>query len=156
MPRRIFSRSLLQAILDSSREIRLLSDKYCPTVTSFELPTTPQLQLPEVQAPAQYLIDAGLQSALAQQLSCTYMDCVARYRKICQSHFDRATHGGGHLTEYYRKVFIVLFKRTIQVWDSQFVSNVRVQLYQAGVPSVSLRQEHVDASTSVSLNPSLF
>jgi hypothetical protein len=77
------------------------------------------------------------------------MDFVARYRKTCQSHFDRATHGGGHLTEYYREVFIILFKRTIQAWGSQIVSIVRVRLCQAGALQVTVRPGRVDASTIV-------
>jgi hypothetical protein len=107
------------------------------------------LHLPEVWAPAQYLIDMGLRPALARRLSGTYMDVVARYRETCQSYFDRATQGGGHLTEYYREVFIALFKRTIQAWGSQIVSIVRVRLCQGGAPQAAVRPERVDASTIV-------
>lgn len=139
---------LMRDILDGSREIRLLSDTYGRIPGGLESLTTSQLRLhlPEVWAPAQYLVDMGLRPALARRLSGTYMDVVARYRETCQSYFDRATRGD-HLTEYHREVFIVLFKRTIQAWDSQIVSIVRVRLCQAGTPTV--RPERVDASIIV-------
>jgi hypothetical protein len=150
MPGRLFSRSVMQDIFNRSREMRLLSDTYCTVLAGFEPPTTLELSLPEVRAPAQYLIDGGLQPALAQRLSSTYMDFVARHREIFESHFYRATHGGCHLPiEYYRNTFIALFKRTIKAWDSQFVSIVRVQLYRVGVSSASVRPGCVDASTIV-------
>src|SRR5258708_31956600 len=108
--------TFMRDIVNDSREILLLSDTHGYTLTSLEPSTTSQLRLrlPEVWAPAQYLIDVGLRPGVARRLSSTYMDSVARYRETCQSHFDRATHGGGHLTAYYREVFIVLFKRMIQ------------------------------------------
>lgn len=151
MPARIFSRSFTQAILDSSREILSLSDLHCHSLLGFEPSTTPklQLQLPEVRAPSQYLLDMGFQPTLAQQLSKTYMDFVARYRKTCQLHFDRATRGGGHVAEYYREVFIILFKRTTQAWGSQIVSIIRAQLCQAGAPQATVHPERVDVSTFV-------
>ena len=145
----------MRNIFDDSRGIWLLSNTHGYTPTGLESSSTTQLHLslPEVLAPAQYLIDVGLRPALARRLSSTYMDVVDRYRKICQSHFDRATHGG-HLTEYYRKVFIILFQRTVQAWDSQIVSIVRVRLCQAGATQASVRPEHVDASTIVISNAS--
>ncbi|KAN0133217.1 hypothetical protein V8E53_008941 [Lactarius tabidus] len=132
----------MQDFCDGSRKIRILSNTYSYTPTGLESSTTPRLHLhlPEVWSPAQYLVDLGLRPVLAQRLSSTYMDVVDRYRKICQSHFDRATHGG-HLTEYYGKVFVVLFRRTVQAWESQIVSIVRVQLCQAGA---TVRPERVD------------
>ena len=147
MSGRIFPISLTQAILDGSRKLRSLSDLHCHSLPGFEPPATPQLQLhlPEVWAPAQYLIDMGLRPTFARRLSSIYMDVVARYRETCQSHFNRATHGG-HLTEYYHKVFIVLFRRTVQAWESQIVSIVRVQLCQAGALQVTVHPERVDAS----------
>ncbi|KAH9178760.1 hypothetical protein EDB89DRAFT_1928373 [Lactarius sanguifluus] len=128
------------------REIRLLSDTHCYTPTGLKSSTTSRLylHLPEVWPPAQYLTDAGLRPALARRLSSTYMEFVDRYRKTCQSHFDRATRGGGHLAEYYREVFVVLFKRTTQAWGSQIVSIVRVQLCQAGAFQATVRPERVD------------
>src|SRR6266702_22200 len=147
MPGKIFSRSLMQAILYGSREIRSLSDLHCRSLLGFEPLATPQLQLqlPEVRAPSQYLIDMGFQPTLAQQLSKTYMDFVARY---CELHFNRAIHGGCHLpTECYREVFVVLFKRMIQAWNSKFVSMVRARICQARAPQASFRPERVDAST---------
>ncbi|SRR6266702_1196004 len=151
MPGRIFSRSFTQAILDRSREILLLSDTHGYTPTGLESSTTSQfhLHLPEVWPPAQYLIDVGLGPALSRRLSSTYMDFVARYRETCQSHFDRATHGGGHLTEHHREVFIILFKRMIQALGSQLVSIARVWLCRAGAPHATVRPERVDASTIV-------
>lgn len=158
MPGRIFSRTFTQAILDSSRELRSLSDLHCHSLLGFEPLVTPQLQLqlqlqlPEVRAPSQYLADMGFKPALAQQLSKTYMDFVAQYRKTCQSHFYRAAHGGGHIAEYYREVFVVLFRRTVQAWDSQIVSIVRAQLYQAGAPQTTVRPERMDVCIIVIAN----
>ena len=147
--------SLLRDIFDDSHKLWLLSDAHSYTPTSLESSTTPQLQLqlPEVRAPSLYLIDMGFQPALAQQLSETYMDFVARYRKTCQSHFDRATHGGGHVAQYYREVVTVLFRRTVQALDSQIVSIVRVRLCQAGSLQTAVRPERVDASTIVISKP---
>ena len=139
----------MQDFLDGSCKIRLLSDTHGHTPTGLEssIPSHNHLYLPEVWAPAQYLIDLGLPPALARRLSSTYMDVVDQYRKICQSHFDLATHGS-HLTGYYRKVFIVLFRRTVQAWDSKIVSIARVQLCQAGVQA-TVHPERVEASTIV-------
>lgn len=143
----------MRDIFEDSREILLLSDTYCSTPTGLESSTSQfHLQLPEVWAPAQYLVEAGLRPALAQRLSSTYMDFVDRYRKTCQLHFARATHGG-HLTKYHREVFIVLFRRTTQVWGSQIVSIVRAQLCQTGVLHTTVRPGRVDASTIVISKP---
>lgn len=148
--------SFMQELLDGSREMRLLSDTHgCtpPTGLQFKLQSSTtfplHLHLPEVRAPSQYLNDMGFRPTLAQQLSKTYMDFVARYRNACQSHFDRLIHGGHHVTEYHREVFIILFKRTVQAWDSRFVSIIRVQLCQAGAPQATIRPERVDVSTIV-------
>ena len=140
----------IQDFFDGSREIQLLSDSHGYTPTGLESAIASQLHLhlPEVWPPAQYLIDIGLRPALARRLSSTYMDVVARYKETCHSYFDRATRGG-HLTEYYREVFIILFKRTVQAWDSQIVSIVRVQLCQAGARQAAVRPGRVDASTIV-------
>ena len=142
----------MRDFFDGSCKIRLLSDTHGYTPTGVQSSTTSQLQLhlPEVWSPAQYLIDVGLRPALARRLSSTYIGVVDQYRNICQSHFDRATHGdGGHLTEYYREVFIILFKRTVQAWGSQIVSIARVQLCQAGAPRATVCPERVDVSTVV-------
>lgn len=152
----------MRNIIDDSREILLLADTHGYTGTGFESSTTSQchLHLPEVWAPTQHLIDVGLRPGLAQRLSCTYMHFAARYRETCQSHFDRATHGRSYLTEYYREVFTVLFKRTIQASSSQIVSIVRVHLCQAGAPQLIAGPERMDVSiisviskTLVMLNP---
>ena len=142
--------TVLRDILDGCREIRLLSDTHGYTPTGLGSSTTPQLHLhlPEVLAPAQFLIDMGFRPILAHQLSKTYMDFVAQFRKTCQSHFDHAARGG-HLTEYYRNVFIVLFRRTAQAWDSRIVSIVRAQLCQTGALQATVRIERVDVNTIV-------
>ena len=149
----------MRNIFDDSRGMWLLSHAQVYTSTGLEPSTSQhQLQLPEVCAPTQYFIDAGLGPALARRLSNTYMDSVDRYRKACQTHLNRVARGG-HLTEYYREVFIVLFRRTVQAWDSQIVSIARVQLCQTNVQA-TVRPERVDASTIVismplaMLNPS--
>ena len=130
--------------------MRLLSDTHGYTPSHLES-SAPQyhLQLPEVWPPAQYLIDMGLRPSLARRLSTVYMDFVDQHRKICRSHFDRASLGGCHLNEYYREVFVILFKRTVQAWGSQIVSIVRVQLCQAGSREASIRPERVDVSIIV-------
>lgn len=140
----------MQDFMEGSREIRLLSDIHGHLPTGLESSTISQLQLqlPEVLAPAQYLIDVGLRPALARRLSSTYMDFVDRYRKTCQSHFDHATRGG-HFTEYHREVFTVLFRRTTRTWGSQIVSIIRVQLCQSGTCQATICPERVDASTAI-------
>lgn len=140
--------SFMRGVFDDSHEIRLLSETHGYRTTSFDSSMTSQLHLPEVLTPAQYLIEVGLQPTVARRLSNTYMDYVDRYKTTCQSHFDCATHGG-HLTGYYRKVFIILFKRTVRAWDSQIVSIVRVLLCQASAHQVNIRSGRVDASTIV-------
>ena len=141
----------IQDFFDVSRKMRLLSDTHGHTRADFASSTTPQLHLhlPDVWPPVQYLIDTGLRPALARKLSETYMDVVDRYRNICQSHFVRATHGRGHITEYYREAFIVLFRRTAQAWGSQIVSTVRVRLYQAGVSQAIVLPKRMDVSIIV-------
>lgn len=139
---------LIRDIFDDSHRLWLLSDKHGYTATGLKSSTTSQLHLPEVLAPAQYLIDVGVQPSIARRLSSTYMEFVDRYRKICQSHFDRATHGG-HLNEYYQEVFVVLFRRTTQAWGSQIVSIVRGRLCQASASQTAVRPGRVDASTII-------
>lgn len=146
--------SFLRDVFDDSRGIRGFSDIHDYTPAGLEyiessMTSHLHLHLPEVWAPAQHLIDAGLRPTLARRLSSTYMHFVARYRKTCQSHFDRATRGRSRLTEYYREVFTVLFKRTIQASGSQIISIVRVHLCQAGAPQATVRPERIDASASV-------
>lgn len=140
----------MRDILEDSREILLLSNTYFSTPHGLGSSTASQfrLHLPEVWAPARYLVEVGLQPALARRLSGTYMDFVDRYRKTCQLHFDRVTHGD-HLTEYYHEVFIVLFKRMIQALGSQLLSTVRVQLCQAGARQATIRPERVNVSKSI-------
>lgn len=95
------------------------------------------LHLPDVRAPGQYLIDMGLKPALAQHLSSVHMDFVARLRQVFESNFCRAIQGSRNLRlEHYRNVFVVQFKGTIQVLESQFISATWVWLRQAGLPTV--------------------
>jgi hypothetical protein len=132
MSRVLFSHSLLQDILGVSREIRTLTGPHTPLSTS-EGPDMFPLRLPDVRAPAQYLIDLGLRPALARRLSSLYMDFVARCRGVFESHFHRVIHDGCQHPEYYRDIFVVQFKGTIQVWESRIMSTAWTWLCQAGL-----------------------
>ena len=131
---RIFSsHSLLQDIFDEARDIRTLTSPRHASLAS-EIGTGSQvlLHLPDVRSPVRYLIDMGLRPALARHITRVYMKFVARYRQVFGSHFRRVIHGGCHLQpEYYRDMFVVQFKRTIQVWESQIMSTVCVWLCRA-------------------------
>ncbi len=76
----------LRGIFEEARETRLLTSPRRPSPASEILAMSP-LHLPEVRSPAQYLIDMGLRPALARRISSIYMDFVARYRQIFESHF---------------------------------------------------------------------
>lgn len=97
--------------------------------------------LPDVQAPAQYLIDMGIKPALARRLSDIYMDFVARYKEVFESYFRRAIQGSCDLhPDHYRDLFVVQFKGTIQALESRFMSATWVWPCQAGQPTLfSLR-----------------
>jgi hypothetical protein len=93
--------------------------------------------LPDVWAPAQYFIDMGLRPALARRLSNIYMGFVARYRQVFELYFRRAIQGNCDLhLEHYRDIFVVQFRGTIQVLESQFMSATWVRLCQAGLPAL--------------------
>jgi hypothetical protein len=129
MSRRSFSHSLLRDIFGISREIRMLTGPHISSTS--EPPDMFPLRLPDVRAPAQYLIDLGLGPALARRVSSLYMEFVARYRQVFESHFHRVIHGGCQHPEYYRVIFLVQFRRTIQVWESQIMSTAWIWLCQA-------------------------
>lgn len=123
MSTRLFSNSLPRGIFDITREIQMLASLHQPP--DFEIRTfkLSPLRLPEVREPAPYLIDMGIKPALARRVSSTYMDSVARYRQIFESYFRLAIQERGHFhPEYYRDIFVIQFKGTIQVLESQFMS----------------------------------
>ncbi len=122
----------LRGIFEEARETRLLTSPRRPSPASEILAMSP-LHLPEVRSPAQYLIDMGLRPALARRISSVYMDFVARYIQIFESHFCRTIHGSCLLNpEYYRNIFVIRFKGTIQVLASRIMSNTWVWLSQTG------------------------
>ena len=148
MSRRLFSHSLLRRIRDEAREIRVLTNPHCPSPAP-EIRTISQvlLHLPDVRSPVQYLIDMGLRPTLARYISSVYMEFVTRYRQVFRSHFRRVIHGGCHLqSEYYRDIFIVQFRGTIQVWESQFISTVWVWLCRVGLPPAASHPQCMDVS----------
>jgi hypothetical protein len=131
-------------ISDVAREIRMLASAHQPTPTS-EIQTIPPLHLPDVQASAQYLIDMGLTPALSRRLSGVYIDIVARYRQDLESHFRRAIQGSYHLRpEHYRDIFVVQFKGTIQVLESQLMSAAWAWLCRAGLRPTPSRPQCID------------
>ena len=134
---RLFSHSLLRDISDISREIRIRTSSdslSCPPEIRDILP----LHLPDVRTPAQYLIDLGLGPALARRISTVYMDFFARYRQTLESYLRRIIHDGCQHPEYYRDIFVVQFRSTIQVWESRIMSSARVWLCLAGLSPISL------------------
>ena len=136
MSGRLFPRSLSRYISDVSREIRMLTGPHFPSPVPKIRPMS-TFHLPDVRAPAQYLIDMGLRPALARHLSSVYMDFVARYRQVFESYFCRAIQGSCHLCpEHYRNIFDVQFKGTIQVLESQFMSATWFWLCRAGLPTL--------------------
>jgi hypothetical protein len=138
MSRRLFSQSFLRGIFEETRKTRMLMSSHRPPPSpASEIRSMSTFHLPDVRAPAQYLIDMGLRPALARHLSSIYMDFVARYRQVFESYFCRAIQGSCHLRlEHYRDIFVVQFKGTIQVLESQFMSATWVWLCQAGLPTL--------------------
>ena len=131
-----FSRSLLRYISDVSREIQMLAGPHFPSPTP-EIPPMSTFHLPDVRALAQNLIGMGIRPVLACRLSNVYMDFVARYREVFESYFRRAIQGNCDLhLEHYRDIFVVQFRCTIQILESQFMSATRVWLCQAGLPTL--------------------
>ena len=137
MSRRSFPRSLLRYISDVSREIQMLTGPHFPSSPAPEIRPMSTFHLPDVQAPTHYLIGMGIRPALAYRLSNVYMGFVARYRQVFESHFRRAIQGNCDLhLEHYRDIFVIQFKGTIQVLQSQFMSTTWVWLCQAGLPTL--------------------
>ena len=142
MSRRLFPRSLLRGIFDVSREIRMLTSPHQASGNQ----TASLLHLPDVQAPTQYLVDMGLRPALARRISSVYMDFVSRYRQVFESHFRRvhSLH-----PEYYRDIFVVQFRDTIQAWESRIISTALVWLCQVGQPPTSSCPQRIDVRTPI-------
>ena len=133
MSRRLFSYSLLRDISNVACEIGMLTSPHQPSPTP-EIQTMPPLHLPDVGKPAQHLIEMGLRPALARRLSSIYMDIVSRYKQVFQSYFRRAVQGSyHHHPAHYRDIFVIQFKGTIQVLESQFMSSAWVWLCRAGL-----------------------
>lgn len=138
MSRRLFSQSFLRGIFEETRKTRMLmSSQRPPPSPVSEIRSISTIHIPDVQAPAQYLIDMGIRPTLARHLSSVYMDFVARLRQVFESYFCRAVQGSSHLRlEHYRDIFVVQFRGTIQVLESQLLSATRVWLCQAGLPTL--------------------
>jgi hypothetical protein len=134
MSRRLFSQSLLRGIFEETRKIRMLMNSHQPPPSpASDIRSMSLFHLPDVQAPTQYLIGMGIRPALACRLSNVYMDFVARYRQVFESYFRRAIQGNCDLhLERYRDIFVVQFRGTIQVLESQFISAT----CQAGLPTL--------------------
>lgn len=112
--------------------------------------TSSPLHLPDVREPAQYLIDMGLRPALARRLLNVYMDCVARYRQVFESYFRLAIQEGCHFhPERYRDTFVVYFRGTIQVLESQLMSAAWVWLCRAGLPPTRFWPQCMDVRIPV-------
>jgi hypothetical protein len=138
MSRRLFSQSLLRSIFEETPKIRMLMNSHRPPPSpASDIRSMSMFHLPNVQAPTQYLIGMGIRPALACRLSNIYMDFVARYRQVFESYFRRAIQGNYDLhLERYRDIFVVQFRGTIQVLESQFISATWVWLCQDGLPTL--------------------
>jgi hypothetical protein len=151
MSRRLSSHSFLRGISDKARENLTLTKPRRPSTVS-EIRTDAQvlLHLPDVQSPFQYLIDMGLRPTLAQRISSVYMKFVARYRQVFSTHCRRVIRGGCHIEpEYYREMFIIQFKGTIQVWGYQIMSIVWDWLCRAGLPPTASHPQCLDVSATL-------
>ena len=149
MSRRLFSNSLLRGIFDVAHEIRMLTNPHWPSPAP-ENRTVSPLRLPDVWAPSQYLVNMGLRPALARRLSNVYMDVVARYRQVFESYFRRAIQGSRHHhPERYCDIFVVQFKGTIQVLESQFMSAAWVWLCRAGLHPTHFWPQCIDVRIPV-------
>ena len=139
MSRRLLSQSLLRGIVEETCEIRMLMSSYRPTPSpASDIRPMSTFHLPDVKAPTQYLIGMGAKPAFAPSF---IMDSVAQYRQVFESYFHRAVQGSCQLRlEHYRDIFVIQFKGTIQVLQSQFMSAIRVWLCQAGLPTLFLPQ----------------
>jgi hypothetical protein len=146
MSRKLFSYSILRDIFDASREIRMLTTGSPHRLSPApEIRTMSPLHLPDVRSPTQYLIDMGLKPALAKRMSTIYMDFVARYRQVTESHFRRAIHGSCNINpEHYRNIFIVQFRSTIQELQSRIMSISWVWVCRAGLIPAPVCFQRID------------
>lgn len=148
MSRRLFFNSLPRGIFDVTREIQMLTSLHQPP--ALEIRTLSPLHLPEVREPAQYLIDMGLRPALARRVSSTYMYSVARYRQTFESYFRLAIQERSHFhPKYYRDIFVIQFKGTIQVLESQFMSIARVWLSRASLHPTPFWPQRIDVKIPI-------
>ena len=143
-----FSQSLLRSISDRARELSLLSGSYpSPPTPGAQTSTGSQLDLPEVQMSAEYLIDMGFQPAAARRLLDIFMKFVYRYRQVSETNFCHVISGGCHLPpKYYRDAFVVRYRRTIQGWGYQKLSAAWIWLRQTGPLPTAFRVECIDVS----------
>ena len=156
MSRRLFSNSLPRGIFDVVREIRMLTGPHVHHSPASEIRTLTPLLLPDVREPAQYLIDMGLIPALSRRLSNDYMDIVSRCRQVFESYFRRAIQGSYHLhPEHYRDIFVVQFRGTIQVLESQFMSAAWVRLCRSGLSPALVWPQCIDVRIPV-YTPTLY
>lgn len=148
MSQRLFSNYLPRGISVVAREIRMLTSPHLHPAS--EIWTLSPLHLPDVWAPSQYLIDMGLRPALARRLSTFYMNIVSRYRQIFDSYFRRAIQGSRHHhPEHYREIFVVQFRVTIQVLETQFMSTALAWLCQTGLPLTLFWPQCIDVRIPV-------
>ncbi len=151
MSRRLFLNPLLRGISDVACEIQMLTSPHQPSSTS-KIQTVPPFHLPNVQAPAQYLIDMGLSPPLARHLSSVYMDSVIWCRQVFESYFCRAIEGTRLLhPEHYHDVFVIQFKDVIRVLHSRIMSTALDWLCQAGLPSTLFSRQHIAVRIPFSL-----
>jgi hypothetical protein len=150
MPRRISSHPLLRGIVDKAHELQVLTKLHWPSPVS-EIRTGSQvlLHLPDVQSPIQYLIEMGLRPTLARHISSIYMEFVARFTQVFRSHFRRVIRRLPPSTLYYRDIFIIQFKGTIQVWESQLMSTVHAWLCRTGLPWTASHPQCMDVSATL-------
>ena len=140
MSKKSFLQSFLRSTFEETHKTRMLviSHRPPPNINSAsEIRAMSTFHLPDVQAPAQYLIGMGIKPALACRLSNIYMDFVTRHRQIFGSYFRRAIQGNCDLNlDHYRDTFVVQFRRTIQALGSQFMSAIWVWRCQVGQPTL--------------------
>jgi len=98
---------------------------------------------PEVRISVQHFIDMGLRPATAQHLLEYFSKFVARYRQNVEYHIGRVVEGGYLSPTFYHDMFVLLYRRTIQSWESQIVAAIQVWLYQTGA---DLRRQWIDVS----------
>lgn len=159
MPGRNLPRSLLLNISERARDLLALADGHRPLpVLEAQTLSRPHFpaHLPELRISTQHFIDLGLLPATAECLLTYFLKSVARYRQTFEFYAGRAIQGRCHLPPaYYHDTFVILYKQTIQSWESQIVSAVRVWLRQTGVFLPGLRHQCMDVSHVISYLPAL-